>query len=550
MGTLEKIRARKHIIRAAVYARFSSDNQRDELIDAQIRAIKDYASKNDVVIVGEYINRAVSGTTDNRPDFLRMIGDAGKDLFDVVLVHKLDRFARNRQDSIGYRMELKKNDVSLVSVLEYLDEDSPESVILESVLEAMAEYYSKNLAREVNKGMKENALKCKHTGGIPPLGYDVDPQSRLLVINESEAELVRLVFKRFIEGKGYKQIAAELNADGQHTKIGRLFSTNSIYTLLRNEKYKGVYVLNKLSSKSMKGTRNSHQFKTGDEVIRIEGGVPAIVTEEEFDAVQERLMNRVCTSSSKRIETYILSGKIICGECGSAYVGNRKYSGRNKTLHVTYRCNGRYRINKLSEVVFDDCLIPVLASEYKSYQLEKNSEVLEARNRIGKRLKEVSREISNIVTVIANTASPALAERLTALETEKAELSTKLRQVEADGTFQPIEESEIADAFKKARKLLAERSLTTLQKLIDVCVDRVIVFKNRVEVYFNFAENFVYPQYDSLKTNHTADSKKNYVAATCVADDGGGDESKSEPQHIYFVSNMLVLLLTLNVHKY
>ena len=547
LGTLEKIRQRKHIVRAAVYARFSSDNQRDESIDAQLRAIKEYAVKNDVTIVGEYIDRAVSGTTDNRPDFLRMISDAEKNLFDVVLVHKLDRFARNRQDSIGYRMELKKHDVSLVSVLEYLDEDSPESVILESVLEAMAEYYSKNLAREVNKGMKENALKCKHTGGIPPLGYDVDPQSKLLVINEGEAEIVRLIFKYFLEGKGYKQISSDLNSAGYHTKVGRKFSTNSIYTILRNEKYKGTYVFNKSSSKSTNGTRNSHLYKTGEDVIRIENGVPAIIPKEEFDAVEERLMNRVFPTTSKRIETYLLSGKIICGECGSAYVGNRKYSGRNKTLHVTYRCNGRYRkincsnkeirreyienfvINKLSEFVFDDRLIPVLTKEYKSYQLEKNNKIFERRDNFEKRIKELSREISNIVTVIANTASIALAEKLTEMESEKAQMLTKLKQIEDDCCLKAVEESEIAEAFKTARKLLANRNLSTLQKLIDVYVDRVIVFKDRVEVFFNFTENFVYPQYEVKNVSHTADNKINYVAATCVADDGGGEGDNVSP---------------------
>ena len=158
MGTIERLHKNKKTIKAAIYARFSSDNQRDESIDAQIRAARDYAEKNNIVVVSEYVDRAKSAMTDNRPSFLKMIEDSAKGLFNIVIVHKLDRFARNRQDSIGYRMQLKRNNVSLISVLEYLDEDRPESVILESVLEAMAEYYSRNLSREVQKGMKENAL--------------------------------------------------------------------------------------------------------------------------------------------------------------------------------------------------------------------------------------------------------------------------------------------------------------------------------------------------------------------------------------------------------
>lgn len=156
MKVLDKIRENRGMVRAAVYARFSSDNQRDESIDAQLRAINEYAKRNDIVVVAEYIDRAKSAMTDNRPEFLTMIKDAKKDLFDVVIVHKLDRFARNRSDSIGYRTELKRSGISLLSVLEYLD-DGPESIILESVLEAMAEYYSK---KPCQGSTKRNDRKC------------------------------------------------------------------------------------------------------------------------------------------------------------------------------------------------------------------------------------------------------------------------------------------------------------------------------------------------------------------------------------------------------
>ncbi len=124
-------------IKAVLYARFSSDNQREESIDAQIRAIREYASKNNIIIVGQYIDRARSATTDNRPEFLKMVKDAQDGRFEMVIVHKLDRFARNRYDSAHYRHQLRKFGVSLRSVVENLD-DSPESVIMESVLEGMA----------------------------------------------------------------------------------------------------------------------------------------------------------------------------------------------------------------------------------------------------------------------------------------------------------------------------------------------------------------------------------------------------------------------------
>ena len=170
------------IPKVAQYARFSSDNQRSESIDAQIRAMNQFCKQNHWQVVSTYTDEARSATTDNRPQFQQMIADSGKGLFDIVLVHKLDRFSRDRYDSAIYKKKLKKNHVKLCSVLERMD-DSPESIMMEAVLEGMSEYYSKNLAREVMKGMNETALQCKHTGGCPPLGYDLDENRHLSSMN-------------------------------------------------------------------------------------------------------------------------------------------------------------------------------------------------------------------------------------------------------------------------------------------------------------------------------------------------------------------------------
>ena len=155
--------------KAALYARFSSNNQRDESIDAQERAIRKYAEENDIEIVEEYIDRAKTGTNDRREEFQRMRRDSDTGDFEVVIVHKLDRFARKRYDSAVYRKALSDNGVKLLSVLEQFS-DTPEGIIFEGMSEAMSEYYSANLSREVKKGQYENAIACKHTGGYAPLG--------------------------------------------------------------------------------------------------------------------------------------------------------------------------------------------------------------------------------------------------------------------------------------------------------------------------------------------------------------------------------------------
>ena len=156
-----------------IYARYSSENQREESIDGQLRECTAFAQHNDIQIVGEYIDRAFSAKTDNRPSFQKMIKDSAKGEFDVIIVWKLDRFARNRYDSAHYKNILKKNGVKVVSATEAISSGA-EGIILESVLEGMAEYYSAELAEKVSRGMKENALKCKYNGGSVPLGYYID----------------------------------------------------------------------------------------------------------------------------------------------------------------------------------------------------------------------------------------------------------------------------------------------------------------------------------------------------------------------------------------
>ena len=156
-----------------IYARYSSDNQREESIEGQIRECKAYAVHNDITIIGTYIDRAMSAKTDNRPDFQRMVKDSAQGRFDFIIVWKLDRFARNRYDSAHYKHLLKKKDVRVLSATENIAE-GPEGILLESLLEGLAEYYSAELSEKVIRGQTENALKCKYNGGTPTFGFYID----------------------------------------------------------------------------------------------------------------------------------------------------------------------------------------------------------------------------------------------------------------------------------------------------------------------------------------------------------------------------------------
>ena len=327
------------MINVVAYARFSSDNQRTESIDAQIRAICDYCDKNGYNLVKIYKDEAISGTsTEDREQFIQMINDSKNKSFNYVVVHKFDRFARNRYDHALYEKKLEDNGVKLLSVMEQLN-DSPESVILKSVLTGMNEYYSLNLAREVRKGQKENALKCVHNGGIPPLGYDLNDDNTYK-INEEEAKSVKLIYKMYLDGRGYATIADELNALGFTNKLGKSFKKTSIRDTLLNEKYTGTFIFGK---KDKKGKL------TGKE-LRVEHGIPAIISKEVFEQVQFKIKNRQHRKTSGRStakSTYLLTGLCICGECGGTFSGGYRSVDRvSRNVHYGYLC--RQRKDKVS----------------------------------------------------------------------------------------------------------------------------------------------------------------------------------------------------------
>lgn len=454
-----------------------------------------------------YVDRAKSATSDKRPEFLEMIEDSAKGMFDVLLVHKLDRSSRDRFDSARYKHKLKINGVRLVSALENLD-GSPESIILESMLEGMAEYYSKNLAREVMKGLRENAHQCLHTGGVPPLGYDVDANKRL-VINEDEAETVRIIYKMYHDGHGYKQIIAHLNSLGRKTKLGKPFGKNSIHDLLVNEKYRGTYVFNTKSSKDARGKRNNHAYKDKD-VIRIPDGVPAIVDSAVFDAVQEKMRkNKRTPGSYKAKDVYLLSGLIFCGECANedrmfAMAGNPHVGGRNKTRYVSYRCGNRDRtqtacsntelrreyienfvMSELERRIFNERNIPVLVKKLNEHLRKSEAGDLQELKKAQSDLSKVTKQIGNIVTAVSNgNAFQALLDQMGELEERKALLEVRAQELSAKNYEVVVTEDSLRGLFGMFRDAVKQKDIPEIKKFVDSYVQKVVVYRSRVEVTF------------------------------------------------------------------
>lgn len=419
---------------AVIYARYSSDNQSEESITAQLRACNEYACKNGIKIIGEYIDRAMSARSDNRPEFLRMVAEAPKGLFNAVIVHKLDRFSRDRYDHAIYRKKLRDNNVKVISVLENLD-DSPESVVLESVLEGFSEYYSRNLARETRKGLRETALKAKFTGGTPPFGFDVDADNNY-IINASEAEAVRKIFNACVNKIGYAALIDEFAQQGIKTKFGRPFGKNSFNAILKNEKYIGTYIY------YPEGTAKQKLSIP----IKIEDAIPQIVDKTTFWEVQKIMNSRKHSGAAKAIEPYLLSGLLFCGECGSAMNGHRHT--RKRGVEYCYECgnNSRKRIcampqlsrDKVEKIVCDyisDLMCPDAIAEIK-HALLKNADILNEdsnikRQETKKQISALETKINHTVDLLVDTPSDRLRKRLLDMETQQKDLYIALDKLQA-----------------------------------------------------------------------------------------------------------------------
>ena len=428
--------------RAVAYGRYSTDMQREESIDAQFRAIRDYCNRNKIELVSTYADEGISGTTDNRPQFQQMIKDAELGAFDYVIVHKLDRFSRSKYDSAIYKRKLKLAGVQLLSVLENLD-GSPESLILESVLEGMSEYYSKNLSREVKKGMRENALKCKFNGGTPPLGYDIDDDKNY-VINAHEAEAIKLIFDMFTKNHSYSDMMRKLNSLGYKTKRGREFTRNSFYEILNNERYIGIYFYSKEDYDGFRGKRNYHKKRDKSNMIRIENGVPAIIDKETWAKAQEKLQNnKKLSKQNKNGRFYLLTGLLFCGECDSPMSGTKRINSAGHAYYY-YRCNHQKRTHRcktlsiradkvekqvldcFEDVIFTKANKDAIINSMLKF-LDKETDTTDQKKSLEKELAATEKQIENILDAIMNgISSPSLNNKLKELETKKETLKTSI----------------------------------------------------------------------------------------------------------------------------
>lgn len=445
--------------RAVIYARYSSDKQTEDSIEAQLRACRDYASNKQYQIIDTYIDEAVSGKTANRTQYQKLLRDCEKDKFEIILIHKYDRIARNLLEHVTLEQKLKAKNILLIATAQDFGL-SNEAKIMRSLVWSMSEYYNDNLAQETKKGLKETALKGLHTGGCPPFGYDVVNQK--YVINDFEAIFVRRIFDCASKRSGFVDIIKEMEDCGVKGKRGKPIKYPQIYEILRNEKYTGTFIYSPDEEKNRANRRSKPN------AIRIENAMPQIISKEQFQEVQKIMSERKQTGKTK----YLCSGLVYC-RCGAKMHAVK--SKRKGHEYLYYNCSKHCGAPVVHMEVVDnaakDYLHELLTKENQEeisralqlYQIYTDDTEKDFMKTINKKVREKEKRYNNLMDTLASGAvnQTVIADITNEMETLKLEIeSLKCRKPPKDFTFDCVSgwlEALKANPDEKAIHLLIER---------------------------------------------------------------------------------------------
>ena len=468
---------------AVIYARYSSHAQRDVSIDQQVKAIQEFADRQQLKVVHIYADRAISGTTDNRPEFQRMIDDAKARAWSYVIVYSMDRFARDRYDSITYKKILMDCGVRVLSAMENIS-DEPSGILLESVLEGLAEYYSRELSQKIRRGLNDNASKCLVAASIP-FGYMKGPDSKY-AINPDTAPIVKEIFTRVLKGESFADIARDLNGRGIRTKSKSEWNRSS-FKFLANERYMGVYIY-------------------GD--VRIEGGMPAIIDPETFYAVQGELARRQNPKGAevKRRRTntvYLLTGKTYCDCCKAPMIG-KSGTGRHGGFYTYYACKNMLDKNCDLKRVPQEKLEWFVAGALKQFAMDPEMvdlmvdvSIKAQEERLGntesallkKELQQTASAISNIMKAIeAGIITPDMKERMAELSDRKGKLKAEIATRDHRNKLDNLTREEMVAAFQLLKEGEVENK--AFQELMfNMMLNSVYVGKETIKIVLKYKKD-------------------------------------------------------------
>ena len=455
--------------KAVIYARYSSDNQSEQSIEGQVRVCKEYAERNDIMIVGSYIDRAMTGTNDHRPEFQRMIQDSHKKNWECVIVYKLDRFSRDKYETVIHRKTLRDNGVKLVSAMENIP-DTPEGIILEGLLESMNQYFSAELSQKTKRGMRENRIKGNYQGGKLLYGYKVE--NKKLVINEEEAAVVRYMFERYDAGAYIKDILVSLKTRGI-TKRGKPFAKSTVYRMLMMEQYSGIY-------------------RFGNEVY--ENMYPQIVDKELFARVKAKSAS-LKHGRASLLTTYLLSRKLVCGYCGEK-INGASGTNRDGTRVYYYRCSGKMKDpnscqkTTIRKELFENFIIKNVIAELNKPEvmnklIDRILDILSNRTKVDEKLQILEKEQRQAKTSLDNLiknaeqglVSQSIQNRIKELEEQIALLDQAIY----------TEKSKIDTTMNREQlqKHYANAINRNVKEIVGLLIKEIKVYNDRIKITIN-----------------------------------------------------------------
>ncbi|MDE6519226.1 MAG: recombinase family protein [Ruminococcus sp.] len=348
----------------AVYIRVSTDEQTEFSPESQLKAIKKYAEEHEIILPDEFIfnDDGISGRKAScRPEFLKMISTAKlkPKPFDVILVWKFSRFARNREDSVVYKSMLRRDcRIDVISVSEQLSEDKS-SVLMEAIIEAMDEYYSLNLAEEVKRGMNEKFSRGEIVSQAP-FGYKA--VNGKFVVDAENAEIVKMIYNYCLSGMGIRAIAKKVNDMGARTRRGNFFENRTIEYILTNPVYIGKL------RRSINGrdiTDRFHQSK--DNTMTVNGTHIPIIDTDTFEQVQARIAENkklYPRYSRQALIEYMLKGIVRCSACGATLTAQNYHGGMQCHQYAKGSCNISHFIMKdrLAQIIIEK-----IRSDFENY---------------------------------------------------------------------------------------------------------------------------------------------------------------------------------------
>jgi len=471
-------------MRAAAYARYSTDKQTENSIAAQLDGIIKFCQNNKITIEKTFVDEAQSGTNTNREGFTNLLHGARTAQFEAVVIYDISRGSRDVADWFTFRKEMQRHNISVLSATEKLgDISNPNDFLVELINVGLGQHMVLQTRQKSRAGVAQKAKEGVFLGGVPPFGYDVVSQQ--YVINEYEARGVKLIFDYYAYGCSYDVIIDELASKGFKGKRGKPIGKNSLNSILKNERYIGTYFWNKHQNKYMGKWAGG---KRNPDAVIINDAIPQIIEFETWERVQARMKANKKNATNTAKSTYLLSGLIECGECGGSFTGKTNTSGKGYRTRY-YVCNNKYRtrtcnarninaddiessvIDGLRDYLLNTDFETIADNVMEAYEKSKGGKVAERKER-----DKLQKEMANLIKAIANGLDiPEIQDEVLSKRTRIAELD----EVLAWTNETVITREMIISQLKKDAELLDDEGIP---RLIKAYITKIYAHGDRLNI--------------------------------------------------------------------